>query len=145
MDITELMKRPNPVVTDTPHGKRGKKTVKYFQWVYYISVLHSRPSPFFGDFLQIILCKNIQGTSLEGLTMTIPPALTMLCGRVTVTVPWPLLVVVVLAPPACTIWVPASDPAGMVIIPAKKKRLELNTFQITLGEKYNSIKCINKY
>lgn len=45
------------------------------------------------------------GTSAQGLTMTIPPALTMLpeTGRVTVTVPWPLLVVFVLAPPACTI------------------------------------------
>lgn len=44
-------------------------------------------------------------TSAQGLTMTIPPALTMLpeTGRVTVTVPWPLFVVLVLAPPACTI------------------------------------------
>lgn len=59
-------------------------------------------------------------TSAQGLTMTIPPALTMLpeTGRVTVTVPWPLLVVLVLAPPACTIWAPAKLAAGIVIIPA---------------------------
>lgn len=52
--------------------------------------------------------------------MTIPPALTMLpeTGRVTVTVPWLLLVVLVLVPPACTIWAPAKLAAGMVIIPA---------------------------
>ena len=51
--------------------------------------------------------------------MTIPPALTMLpwTGRVTVTVPCPLLEVVVLVPPACTIWAPARLEAGMVIIP----------------------------
>ncbi len=62
------------------------------------------------------------GTSAQGLTMTIPPALTMLpeTGRVTVTVPWPLLVVLVLAPPACTIWAPAKLAAGIVIIPANK-------------------------
>lgn len=60
------------------------------------------------------------GTSAQGLTMTIPPALTMFpeTGRVTVTVPWPLFVVLVLAPPACTIWAPAKLAAGMVIIPA---------------------------
>ena len=51
--------------------------------------------------------------------MTIPPELTMLPGRVTVTVPWPLLVVFVLAPPACTIWAPAKLEAGIVIIPAR--------------------------
>ena len=53
--------------------------------------------------------------------MTIPPALTMLpeTGRVTVTVPWLLLVVLVLVPPACTIWAPAKLAAGMVIIPTK--------------------------
>lgn len=62
-------------------------------------------------------------TSEQGLTMTIPPALTMLpeTGRVTVTVPWPLLVVLVLAPPApCTIWAPAKLAAGIVIIPGEK-------------------------
>lgn len=61
------------------------------------------------------------GTSAQGLTMTIPPALTMLpeTGRVTVTVPWLLLVVLVLVPPACTIWAPAKLAAGMVIIPTK--------------------------
>lgn len=61
-------------------------------------------------------------TSAQGLTMTIPPALTMLpeTGRVTVTVPWPLLVVLVLAPPACTIWAPAKLAAGIVIIPANR-------------------------
>lgn len=61
-------------------------------------------------------------TSAQGLTMTIPPALTMLpeTGRVTVTVPWPLLVVLVLAPPACTIWAPAKLAAGIVIIPASR-------------------------
>lgn len=60
------------------------------------------------------------GTSAQGLTMTIPPALTMFpeTGRVTVTVPWPLFVVLVLAPPACTIWAPAKLAAGIVIIPA---------------------------
>lgn len=62
------------------------------------------------------------GTSAQGLTMTIPPALTMLpeTGRVTVTVPWPLFVVLVLAPPACTIWAPARLAAGIVIIPANR-------------------------
>lgn len=62
------------------------------------------------------------GTSAQGLTMTIPPALTMLpeTGRVTVTVPWLLLVVLVLVPPACTICAPAKLAAGMVIIPVKK-------------------------
>lgn len=61
------------------------------------------------------------GTSAQGLTMTIPPALTILpeTGRVTVTVPWPLLVVLVLALPACTICAPAKLAAGIVIIPAK--------------------------
>lgn len=59
-------------------------------------------------------------TSAQGLTMTIPPALTMLpeTGRVTVTVPWLLLVVLVL--PACTIWAPAKLEAGIVIIPEKR-------------------------
>lgn len=60
-------------------------------------------------------------TSAEGLTMTIPPVFIMLpeTGRVTVTVPWPLLVGLVLAAPACTIWAPARLDAGIVIIPAK--------------------------
>lgn len=52
--------------------------------------------------------------------MTIPPALTILpdTGSVTVTVPCPLLVVEVLAPPAAwTICVPDSVPAGIVIMP----------------------------
>ncbi len=50
--------------------------------------------------------------------MTIPPALTMFpaMGRVTVTVPWPVLVVFVLDP-AETNWAPAKDAAGMVNIP----------------------------
>ena len=54
--------------------------------------------------------------------MTMPPVFIMLpeTGRVTVTVPWPLFVVVVLAPPACTICAPARLEAGMVIIPAKE-------------------------
>lgn len=57
------------------------------------------------------------------LTMTIPPALTMFpaMGRVTVTVPWPVLVVFVLDP-AETNWAPAKDAAGMVIIPGWKKK-----------------------
>lgn len=71
------------------------------------------------------------GTSAQGLTMTIPPALTMLpeTGRVTVTVPWPLFVVLVLAPPACTIWAPAKLAAGIVIIPAKE--LSSQVFRMT--------------
>lgn len=59
-------------------------------------------------------------TCNAALTMTIPPVLTTLpdTGSVTVTVPWPLLVVDVLAPPAAwTICVPDSVPAGIVIIP----------------------------
>lgn len=66
------------------------------------------------------------GTSAQGLTMTIPPALTMLpeTGRVTVTVPWPLFVVLVLAPPAWTIWAPAKLAAGIVIIPANRLSLQ---------------------
>ena len=69
------------------------------------------------------------GTSEQGLTMTIPPALTMLpeTGRVTVTVPWPLLVVLVLAPPACTIWAPARLAAGIVIIPARRQSSHILT------------------
>lgn len=71
--------------------------------------------------LHNIKSSKMLGTSAQGLTMTIPPALTMLpeTGRVTVTVPWLLLVVLVLVPPACTIWAPAKLAAGMVIIPAK--------------------------
>lgn len=73
--------------------------------------------------LHNINSSNMLGTSAQGLTMTIPPALTMLpeTGRVTVTVPWLLLVVLVLVPPACTICAPAKLAAGMVIIPVKKK------------------------
>ena len=58
--------------------------------------------------------------------MTIPPVFIMLpeTGRVTVTVPCPLLVVVVLAPPACTICAPARLEAGIVIIPAKETNEE---------------------
>lgn len=72
------------------------------------------------------------GTSAQGLTMTIPPALTILpeTGRVTVTVPWPLLVVLVLAPPACTICAPAKLAAGIVIIPAKGLSSQLS-FRMT--------------
>lgn len=75
--------------------------------------------------------KKMLGTSAQGLTMTIPPALTMLpeTGRVTVTVPWPLFVVLVLAPPACTIWAPAKLAAGIVIIPAKE--LSSQVFRMT--------------
>lgn len=52
------------------------------------------------------------------LTITIPPALTILpvTGSVTVTVPWLLFVVLVLAP-VWTIWAPARLAAGMVIMP----------------------------
>lgn len=72
-------------------------------------------------------------TSAQGLTMTIPPALTMFpeTGRVTVTVPWPLLVVLVLAPPACTIWAPAKLAAGIVIIPVNRSSTWLFSENIT--------------
>lgn len=83
-------------------------------------LLHYNTNPWLSLRFLLKKGKKTTGTSAQGLTMTIPPALTMLpeTGRVTVTVPWPLLVVLVLAPPACTIWAPAKLAAGIVIIPA---------------------------